>query len=382
MKNFNKEFFQNFFRAVPRLLILRLSAFFKFRDYSAVSMYALRQRIQGVYFGAFGNRTEAVFLSLALVAVSVFFFVGYVKADSSTTSVLVGNSAPTLTVTLDRTTITLSENNYIWASTTITVTDGNGCNTIGQVEASLVFASSTVDQGSYMCGRTSSNYASWDENYCFTATTATTTDGGCMATTTGTTCSTTVVDYDCGFQIWFTGTPTDGSAPFVDLQNAQWFVVGSTSDNIVSASATNTTQTVDIATLNALNVTGTITYPETAANANTGATNQTATVTNTGNTVTDTEISGTALCSDGGTCQDTTTRIADEQQKFDIIDQTYASLTNSLSSTTPATIETVLATTTATGTPVTDDTFWGVAIPAGQANGTYTGTQTFTAVAD
>ncbi|MBI1998886.1 MAG: hypothetical protein HYS73_00945 [Parcubacteria group bacterium] len=350
--------------------------------YAEKYVAVLSSRVQDFWrksgVGAYVHKTEGAFLSLALVAVSVFFFVGYVKADVSSTSVTVGNSAPTLTVTLDRTTITLNENSYVWASTTLTITDGNGCSTIGTVEASLVFASTTQDQGAYMCGRTSSNYSSWDENYCYTAANT----NGCVATTTGTTCSTTVVDYDCGFQIWFTGTPTDGSAPFADLQNAQWFVVGSTTDNVVSASATNTTQTVDVATLNALNVTGTIAYAETAAGADTGASNQTATVTNTGNTVTDTEISGTWICTDFATCAVPANRIDDDQQKFDIIDQTYASLTNSLSSTTPATIETVLATTTATSTAVTDDTFWGIAIPAGQANGAYTGENTFTAVAD
>jgi len=65
-----------------------------------------------------------------------------------------------------------------------------------------------------------------------------------------------------------------------------------------------------------------------------------------------------------------------------LADVTYASLTSNLSSTTPATTETVLATSTATSTTITDATYWGVAIPAGQANGTYTGTQTFTSVAD
>ena len=330
------------------------------------------------------NRTEGVFALLALIAVSVFFFVGYVKADTSTTSVVVGNSAPTLTVSLDRSTITLSENTYAWASTTLTITDGNGCVTINEVEASLVFASTTADMGANICGRPSSNYLSWDENYCMMAVTASST-GGCMATTTGDTCSDgspTVGEWDCGFQVWFTATPSDASAPFADLQSARWFVVGSTTDNVVSASATNTAQTIEVATLNALDVTGTITYPETAAGADTGATNQTATVTNTGNTVTDTEISGTALCSDAGVCETPVTRIDDSQQKFGLADDTYASLTSNLSSSTPATIETVLATTTATSTAITDATYWGVAIPSGQANSTYTGTQTFTAVAD
>ena len=82
MKNFNKEYFLEIYTRYADKYV----AFFRER----------------------WNRTEGVFALLALVAVSGLFFVGYVKADTSTTSVVVGNSAPTLTVTLDRSTITLS----------------------------------------------------------------------------------------------------------------------------------------------------------------------------------------------------------------------------------------------------------------------------------
>ncbi len=287
------------------------------------------------------------------------------------------NSPPTIdSVTLDRTTITLNENTFIWASSTILVTDTNGCSEITTVESSLVFASTTADQGAYICGLTGANY-SYDANLCYLPT-------SCVATTTGNQCAAdNDVEFDCGFQIWYPARPTDNSAPGADLIAAQWVVVGSTTDNIAaSVSATNTTQTVEVGTLNALNVTASITYPETAPNADTGVTNQTVTVTNTGNTASDTEISGTWMCTDYATCATPSNRIDDDQQKFDISDVTYASLANNLSSTTPATVETVLATTSATTTAVTANTFWGIAIPNGRPTGSYTGENTFSAVAD
>ena len=287
------------------------------------------------------------------------------------------NSAPTIdSVTLNRTTITLNENTFVWASSTILVTDTNGCSEITKVESSLVFASTSVNQGASLCGKAGANY-SYDANFCYNAT-------RCVATTTGNQCAAdNDVQFDCGFQIWYPARPTDSSAPGVNLQAAHWFVVGSTTDNIAaSVSATNTTQTVEVATLNALNVTGTITYGETAAGADTGATNQTAIVTNTGNTASDTEISGSWMCTDYATCATPSQRVDDSQQKFSLSDVTYASLTNNLSSTTAATIETVLATTTATTTAVTANTYWGIAIPNGKQAGSYTGEDTFSAVAD
>ncbi|MBI3075149.1 MAG: hypothetical protein HYY92_03000 [Parcubacteria group bacterium] len=207
-----------------------------------------------------------------------------------------------------------------------------------------------------------------------------------MATTTGDTCSDgtpNTGEWDCGFQVWYNAFPTDSSAPIPDPALQFWYISATTSDGVAaSVSATNTTQTVDVATLNALDVSGNITYPETAPNADTGTNNQTVTVTNTGNTASDTEISGSWMCTDYATCAIPTERIDDSQQKFDISDVTYASLANNLSSTTPATVETVLATSTATTTAVTANTYWGIAIPNGQPGGSYTGENTFSAVAD
>ena len=280
----------------------------------------------------------------------------------------------------------MNENTFVWASSTILVTDTNGCSEITTVEASLVFASTTQDQGAYLCGSPSANY-SYDANLCYTPTNA----QGCVATTTGNQCAAdNDVEFDCGFQVWYPARPTDSSAPGADLIAAQWFVVGSTTDNIAaSVSATNTTQTVEVGTLNAITVTGTIAYPQTNPNADTGTTDQTVTITNTGNTAGDTEVSGDVMCTTftppGGSGACSGDSFLPGQQKFDLAsgqDYTTQKTFTLAATSSPASIETVLATSTATTTAITDYTYWGIGIPSGQANGAYTGENTFTAVAD
>jgi len=359
-KDFNKKYFSEFFLRGPAF-VLRSSVIFRER----------------------WKKTEGVFALLALVAVSVFFFVGYVKADTNVTTVTVGNSVPTLAVTMDRTTITLTENSFTWASATVTVTDGNGCSTIADVTAQLAFGAS----GSTTAAADGST-CSYDGTYCYASTTGA--NGlGCVATTTGTTCATTVVDYDCGFQIWYNAYPTDGSSPSPGNATEYWYVTASSSDGTDTGTATNTTQTVDVGTLNALAVTGSIAYSQTSANADTGTTDQTVTITNTGNTAGDTEVSGDVMCTTftppGGSGACSGDSFLPGQQKFDLAsgqDYTTQKTFTLAATSSPASIETVLATSTATTTAITDDTYWGIGIPSGQANGAYTGENTFTAVAD
>lgn len=289
-----------------------------------------------------------------------------VGADTASTTVTVGNAAPTISaLAMDRTTITLNESSYVWASTSMTVTDNNGCSGITSVTAKLYFASTTNSLGT-LCTA--------EDRGCYAST--------CVATTTGTTCSTTAVQYDCGFKIWYTAKPSDSSAPDIDLKAGIWTVSATSTDGTDFGTATNTTQQIEVGTLNALSLSGNIAYPQTSANSNTGATNQAITVANTGNTPIDNEISGDVMCTtDYPTCS--AAKFGPSQQKFDLSDVTFASLTYTLAATTsPATIELVLATTTATTTSITDLTYWGIAIPSGQGAGSYTGQNTFTAVAD
>jgi hypothetical protein len=85
------------------------------------------------------------------------------------------------------------------------------------------------------------------------------------------------------------------------------------------------------------------------------------------------------MCTDYPTCSGSTLDVG--QQKYGLTDAAYASLSATLSGT-PATLEMDLAKPTATTSASTDITYWGVAIPGGQAAGSYTGQNTFTATAD
>lgn len=303
-------------------------------------------------------------ISAIILLFGLLSFAIIVYADVATTSVTVGNAAPVVSaLTLDRTTITPVENTSTWASSTLTVTDSNGCSQITTTTATLYLASTT----------NSGTTCTYNGNSCYTST--------CVATTTGNTCTggaDTAVEYDCGFQVWYTATPTDASSPF--YASSIWSVSATTTDGTAEANATNTAQTVEVATLNALNVTASISYGSVSANSDTGATNQSTTITNTGNTAQDTELSGTDMCL-SGVC--TNGYFGANQQKYGLTNVTYASLT-ALPATTSAAVSvaTVLAKPTATTSAITDIVFWGVGVPVGQTPGSYTGTDTFTAITD
>lgn len=182
----------------------------------------------------------------------------------------------------------------------------------------------------------------------------------------------------CNANIQFFAEPTDSGAYSAETWQCEVTVTDSQ-----SASGSNTDSTPpELNTLLALNVTSSVNYggpinPTT----DTGVTNQTVTVTNTGNASQDTEISGDVMClTSFPSCPSDS--FVPGQQRYGFSDVTYASLTYPLSATTsPNTIQTNLAKPTS-ATPVTIDTYWGIAIPDGQVSGSYTGQNTFTAVTD
>jgi len=315
-------------------------------------------------------------LGVSVVFVALVFSTVFVFADTETpaTTVTVGNAAPTIdSVSLDTETIVLSEGSFKLASTTIAITDTNGVGTVSGGQCSgLVSVTAKLYRSAVS---TEGTNCAVDDNNCYA------TYGSCVATTTGDQCtggSDTQVEYDCGFKIWYIADPTDSGGFATDI----WVVSATTTDGTDTASATNTGQLVEVNELFALDVLpATIAYGSVAANSNTGATNQTATSTNTGNTAIDNQISGDVMCTDYSDCDGDTFK--HDQQKFDTSDVTYASLTNTLAATaSPATIELDLAKPTATTTAVEDLTYWGIAIPDGQPAGSYTGQNSFTATAD
>lgn len=299
----------------------------------------------------------------AILAIASLFAYTIVLADTASTTVTVGNSAPvTSAATFNGgTNVTLTENSFINATGTVTVSDANGCSTITAVTAKFHIASTS--SGGSTC--------TYDGNTCYTSV--------CVATTTGNTCSgggDTSAQYDCGFAVWYNATPTDSGTWTTSI----WSFAATSTDGSATHVATNTAQTIEVNTLNALNVTASIAFGAVPANTDTGATNQTTVVTVTGNNALDTQIGGDVMCTDYSTCSGGV--IQPGQQEYSLNTFTYTAGTDLTASTSPTTVETVLAKPTATTSAVTDDVYWGIGIPNGQTTGSYTGQNTFTAVND
>lgn len=309
------------------------------------------------------SRHRSSFIAFSIIFAGFFCSLLIVHADDVSTSVTVGNSAPVISnLSLNGgNDITLTENSSVLATSTMTVTDANGCSEISSVTAKM-----------HRSGVVSS--CADDDESCYNA------YGSCTATTTGNTCdggSDTSVQYECTFRLWYTADPTDSGTYSGEI----WTVSATSSDGTNSGVATNTAETIEVDSLNSLDVTASIAYGSVSPNSNTGSSNQTTTVTNTGNTAIDSEVSGDDMCTDYPGCAGDT--FGQDQQKFDTSDSAYGSLSNTLAATTSAaTIELDLAKPSATSSAVTDALYWGIAIPAGQAPGSYTGQDIFTAVSD
>ena len=287
---------------------------------------------------------------------------GTVVAISGTTTLQAGaNSAPSISsLSLNGgSNIILNEGTYRWATSTMTITDADGCDTVSSVTATLYRADIS----------TSGTTCAGNDNNCYIDTWY----NACTATTTGNTCDggvDTSAEYDCGFKIWYIADPTDAGTYVADI----WAISATTTDSSsATGNATNTAETIEIISLNALSVTSSINYGTVDANSNTGAFNQTTTVTTTGNTAIDTELSGTDMTGAG--------TIAVANQKYDIVDISYAPLANNLSGS-ATTLEITNAKPTSTTTPETDIIYWGLAAPAGSPIGSYSGTNTFGAISD
>ncbi len=173
-------------------------------------------------------------------------------------------------------------------------------------------------------------------------------------------------DYACTFAFEYYADPTDTGSPYA---SDDWTCELWPEDAV--ATGTPATDTIEVNSLIALGVTGTIDYGTIDPNTDTGSTNQTTTITNTGNRAIDPQISGADM-SDGANT------IPPSAQKYDASAFTYNTGGTSLLST-PTIFDLELPQGSAGTVPVTDTIYWGIGIPDGTLSGTYTGTNTFTA---
>lgn len=171
--------------------------------------------------------------------------------------------------------------------------------------------------------------------------------------------------YTATFPVQYFADATDAGSPYA---GDNWTCEMTPSD---TATGTPATDTVEMASLFALDVTSAIDYGVVTSNSNTGSVNSTTTVTNTGNRDMDPQISGTDMASGGDT-------IVAAKQKY--LASTFTYVNNGVSlSTSPTTLNLVLP--QRTSGVVSAPVYWGIGIPNGANDGSYTGTNTFTAIA-
>ncbi len=297
------------------------------------------------------KRTDLIF-AVGIIGVGLLGFIAATFADTASTSVTVGNASPSVSsVTFNSSSaITLTENNTKTVYATSTVSDGNGCSTITGVTTDF-YRSAVTAASCDTSGEASSNS-------CYPRVTCTVVAGTCTGGVD------TSADYVCSTALQYYADPTD-----TGTYSAQtWTALTSVTDGTATTTGSGS---VELNTLSALDVTSSISYGTLAANSNTAGVNSTTTVTNTGNTNIDPDLSGTVMTSGGDT-------IAVGQQEYATDAFSYGAGTDLTTS--PVSLNITLP--QRTSGAITDTVSWGIGVPAGTPPGSYTGTNTFTAVAN
>ena len=241
----------------------------------------------------------------------------------------------------------------------VTIQDNNGCSDLN-LPTSHVFYRSSVTNGESCSGNV---------NNCYTGTTG----AYAVSCDAGTTCSGgTDVDiiYTCTAAFQYHADPTVANTPWSSDTWLSYFEIAD--DNLVSVY--DTASGVDLNMLQALDA-GNLSYGTMNAGSYDTTLTDSNTVTNTGNTGLNAEVSSAAAMSDGAGHT-----IAVDNQRADETSGTAWELAAVTLSGTPDTVEIQTPKTTVSASPETDAIYWGINIPGGQFPGVYTGTTTLGAV--
>lgn len=288
--------------------------------------------------------------------------------NSRTSTYTVNNVAPIVTgVELNSTNdIYLNfkgEAEYVASTTSVSISDYNGCEDLSYATSSIYWSSATNLEN---CAP--------DDDDCYQIASV-----NCVLdSSTCTGYSDPTVTYTCTTSIAYHAIPTDATG---GNPNSATYWLGGISvfdDDGARGVGTSTADVVDVITLNSLLITETeIPYGSVKGGQNTGTYNATTTVENAGNCPIDSDVEGTNMDRNGGGGT-----IGDWQQEFDLANFTYGAGTYHLSSTTAELVD-VVAVKPTTATPdVSDQVYWGIGIPGGTLSGDYAGMNTFSAVVD
>jgi len=282
---------------------------------------------------------------------------------------VLANQAPTINeVSLNsKGVINLIENSQVDIMASASVYDPDGCANISGVKA-IVYRYPTYTASCSEDPFNPNNCYGEDQFNCVA-------DGACSGNTQ---------NYNCyaSSSMQFFADPTAGGTSYAD---DQWVVTAIASDSawqdITSSSFDDVGDTiVEVNELTALEVTfgSPISYGEVIVGQDTGSTNKTTTVRNTGNRGIDVNLSGTNLA--GALCGGTITMDNQEYKNTtpfswgsgtDLTDLDVRYMNGSVSWAKPTSV-----------TPITNNIYWGIGVPLGMAPGTCSGTNYFTAEKD
>jgi hypothetical protein len=247
--------------------------------------------------------------------------------------------------------IALTEGATTTIYATSTVTDYNGY-------ADLVYASSTF----YRSGLSSTTACTADSNDCYQ-----------IATTSCSfqSCSGNICTVSCSADMYYFADPTDFGSTYAAEDWVALIDVWDTSSSHDRASSSQ-----EVYTVTGFTVPSTLSYGSVSVGSDTGATNSTTSVTNTGNRILNLNLSGVPLESGASS-------ISYDKEKYSTSTFTYTgcSTCNTLTATTSPTFFPIAVTKPTSTSPFFKDIYWGITIPLGTAASTHTGSTTFEAVA-
>lgn len=270
-------------------------------------------------------------------------------------SFVVSNATPVVSaVTLNSgSDINLSEGNTYPVVVTATVTDNNGCQDLSAVTASVY--RSLITYAGCDAGGEANN------NNCYPLVSCSVSGGSCTGVTDAS------ADYTCTAYLKSFVDPTYGSVPY-SAQN--WLSTVVATDNNSAAANTEIASGIEVNTLVALDVSSSLSYGNLGVGESIDPLSKTTTVTATGNTGLDEDLSGTNMLGVGSTAN----IISVGNQKYSLSSGTAYNVGTTLTTSAVTALLNVLKPTSDTGT--TKPTYWGLKIPPGTVADSYSGTVT------
>ena len=245
------------------------------------------------------------------------------------------------------------------ASFVVSIQDNNGCSDLNTPTSRVIYRSS-VSGGNACSGNTNNCYTGGSGAYAVL----------CNSNSTCTGATDVDVTYTCTADMQYHSDPTVLSTPWDDDTWLSYFAIA---DNDAQ-SVNDTAAGVELNMLQALNA-GNLSYGTMSAGTNDSTLTDSNSITNTGNTALDAQVSSAAPMSDSNSHT-----IAVNNQRADPASGTaWASAAVTLSGS-GQTVQIDTTKTTVSASPVTDAIYWGINIPIGQFPAAYTGTTTVAAI--